>query len=119
MTETLSISSVRIGRVDIPWQWRVALRKTSNWNGLEVGEDNEAPFIVRVHNRIPFIESDTGDLARFIDPADAVDHILVRHRGRIQLDGKVFVAPEEAAGWGFSTRCAKSLARTRPDVLKR
>ena len=87
-----------LDRVDVPWQWRVALGKTSNWNELEVGEDDEAPIIVRIHNGMLFVESDTDDPARFIDPADAVDHILLRYRGRIQLDDEVFVAPEEAAG---------------------
>ena len=32
-----------LDRVDVPWQRHVALRRTSNWTTLEVGEDDEDP----------------------------------------------------------------------------
>ena len=42
------------------------------------------------------MESEGADAARFIDPIDAVDDILLRYRGHVQLDEDVFVEPEEA-----------------------
>ena len=32
-----------LDRVDVPWRRHVALRRTSNWTTLEVGEDDEDP----------------------------------------------------------------------------
>lgn len=87
-----------LDRVDIPWQWRVALQKTSIWKELEVGEDDEPPISVRIHNGVLIVESDEDDAERFIDPVDAVDNILLRYRGRIPLDQGVFAEPEEVAG---------------------
>jgi hypothetical protein len=87
-----------LDRVEIPWQWRVALHKTSSWKELDVGEDEEPPITVRIHNGVLIVESEEDDAVRFIDPVDAVDNILLRYRGRIPLDQDVFVEPEEAAG---------------------
>ena len=86
-----------LDRVAIPWQWQVALGRTSHWNTLEVGEDDEPPLTVRIRNGILIVESDEGDAARFIDPLAAVDDILMRYRGRVPLDDEVFVESEETA----------------------
>ena len=85
-----------LDRVEVPWQWQVALHRTSNWTALEVGEDDDDPVIVRVHNGMLIVESEGADAARFIDPIEAIDDILTRYQGRVRLDGEIFVEPEEA-----------------------
>jgi hypothetical protein len=87
-----------LDRVDVPWQWRVALRKTSHWDEMEVGEDDEPPITVRIHNGVLIVENEEGDAARFIDPVEAVDHILTLYDGRVRLDEDIFIEPEEATG---------------------
>lgn len=86
-----------LDRVDVPWQWRVALGRTSNWNEIEVGEDDEPPVAVRIRNGVLIVETGEDDAARFIDPAAAVDDILMRYRGRIPLDDGIFVETEDGA----------------------
>lgn len=90
-----------LDRVDVPWQWQVALGRTSNWDTLDIGEDDEDPITVRIRTGILIIEDTEDDAARFIDPVAAVDEILLRYRGRLQLDEEVFVEPEETAEQGI------------------
>ena len=85
-----------LDRVDVPWQWQIALYRTSYWTTLEVGEDDEDPVTVRVHKGVLIVESEGADAARFIDPVEAVDDILLRYQGRVRLDSDIFVEPEEA-----------------------
>ena len=87
-----------LDRVDVPWQWRVALGRTSRWNELAVGEDDEPPITVRIHTGVLWIENEADDASRFIDPVEAIDHILVLYRGVVKLDEGMFVEPEEPAG---------------------
>ena len=49
-----------------------------------------------MHKGVLIVESEGGDAARFIDPIDSVDDILLRYQGYVRLDSDIFVEPEEA-----------------------
>jgi hypothetical protein len=86
-----------LDRVGVAWQWRVALRRTSHWNELDVGEDDEPPIFVRVRNGILEVSSDEDGASRFVDPVAAVDHVLALYDGAVRPDEAVFVETDEGA----------------------
>jgi hypothetical protein len=84
-----------LDRCGVAWQWRVALRRTSNWDALDVGEDDEDPVFVRVRNGLIEVSSDEGGAVRFVDPVAAVDRILEIYDGASKPDDAVFVDTDE------------------------
>ena len=85
-----------LDHMSIAWQWRVAMGKTSTWDTLDVGDDEEAPITVRVRNGLVEVSNEEVAVSRFIDPVAAVEHILTLYEGPSQQDSAIFVASEEA-----------------------
>lgn len=84
-----------LDHMSVAWQWRVAMGKTSTWDTLDVGEDEEAPVTVRVRNGLVEVSNEEIAVSRFIDPVAAVDHILTLYEGSSKQDDEIFVASEE------------------------
>ncbi len=84
-----------LDRNGVAWQWRVALRRTSNWDALDVGEDDEDPVFVRVRNGLIEVSSDEDSATRYVDPVAAVDRILEIYDGASKPDDAVFVDTDE------------------------
>lgn len=82
--------------MSIAWQWRVAMGKTSTWNTLDVGEDDEPPITVHVRHGLVEISNEEVAVSRFVDPVAAIDHILSLYEGASKQDEEIFVALEEA-----------------------
>ena len=68
---------------------------------MEVGEDDEPPITIRIHNGVLIVENEADDAARFIDPVEAVDHILTLYDGRIRLDEDIFIEADEVTEQGI------------------
>ncbi len=92
--DIIDFVSEELDRVGIAWQWRVALRKTSRWDELEVGEDDEPPVYVRVRNGILEVSDDESGASRFVDPVAAMDHVLTLYGGAAKPDEAVYVDSE-------------------------
>ena len=84
-----------LDRAVVPWQWTVALRRTSRWDQLEIGEDDEPPVYVRVDRGILEVSSDEAGSTRFVDPAAAVDYALSIYGGAVKMDEAVFGEAED------------------------
>jgi hypothetical protein len=82
--------------MSIVWQWRVAMGKTSTWDTLDVGEDDEPPITVRVRHGLVEISTEEVAVSRFVDPVAAIDHILILYDGASKQDEEIFVDLEEA-----------------------
>ena len=67
-----------------------------------------------MHKGVLIVESEGADAARFIDPIDSVDDILLRYQGYVRLDSDIFVEPEEAVLARPATSATKFLARPGP-----
>lgn len=85
-----------LDHMSIAWQWRVAMGKTSTWDTLDVGEDDEPPITVRVRHGLVEISNEEVAVSRFVDPVAAIDHILSLYDGASKQDEEIFVALEEA-----------------------
>ena len=81
--------------MSVAWQWRVAMGKTSTWDALDVGEDDEAPVTVRVCNGLVEVSNEEVAVSRFVDPVAAVEHILTLYEGSSKQDDAIFVASED------------------------
>ena len=84
-----------LDHMSVAWQWRVAMGKTSTWDALDVGEDDEAPVTVRVCNGLVEVSNEEVAVSRFVDPVAAVEHILTLYEGSSKQDDAIFVASED------------------------
>ncbi len=85
-----------LDRCGVAWEWRVALRRLSNWDALDVGEEDEQPVFVRVRNGLIEVSSETEAASRFVDPVVAIDKILAICDGTVSQDEGVFIDTDQS-----------------------
>lgn len=85
-----------LDRCGVAWEWRVALRKMSHWDAIDVGEESEKPVFVRVRNGLIEVSSESEPSTRFVDPVAAIDRILALYEGDISQDDSVYIDTAES-----------------------
>jgi|GEM_PF-2974829 len=79
-----------LDQADIVWQWRPGLRRATDADEIEIGDDVESGLSVRVRHGVLFVtDSETGT-SRHVDPAAAVDDAVGRYDGPKRVDAGIY-----------------------------
>lgn len=81
----------------IAWQWRVAVRGTSDGDEIEIGEVDSDALSVKVRNGVLLVSETESGTSRFVDPVAAVDYAISLYKGPSHADAAVYVETEEGA----------------------
>ena len=81
----------------IAWQWRVAMRGTSDGDEIEIGEADSDDLSVKAQRGVLLVSETESGTSRFVDPVAAVDYVVSLYKGPSHADTAIYVESEEGA----------------------